>query len=95
MRAKPFIVGLLVGLAPFVAANLYGYLRMGSPGSAACNDCSVSFGFPFPVWVEGGFVSVKRVLWAGLVADVLVAAAAGVILGLLLATLPAAHRRLR
>lgn len=95
MRVKSFLVGLLVGLAPFVAANVYGYLRMGSPGSAACNDCSVSFGFPFPVWVEGGFVSVKRVLWAGLVADVLVAVSAGVILGLLLATLPAARRRLR
>ena len=95
MRAKSFIVGLVVGLAPFVAANVYDYLRMGSTGSAACNDCSVSFGFPFPLWVEGGFVSVKRLLWGGLVADVLIAAAAGVILGLVLTTLPAARRRLR
>lgn len=94
MRAKLFIVGLAVGLAPFVAANVYGYLSMGSTGSAACNDCSVSFGFPFPVWVEGGFVSVKRVLWGGLLADLLLAVAAAFLLGLVLAMLPAARRRL-
>ncbi|HEX7316169.1 MAG TPA: hypothetical protein VF297_19840 [Pyrinomonadaceae bacterium] len=95
MRIKLFLVGLAIGLTPFVAANVYGYLRMGSTGSAACNDCSVSFGFPFPLWVEGGFVSVKRVLWAGLLADVLIAVVAGVILGMILMTFSQARRRLR
>lgn len=93
MRTKLFLAGLAVGLAPFVAANVYGYLSMGSTGSAACNDCSVSFGFPFALWVEGGFVSVKRVLWAGLLADVLIALAAGVILGLVFASVAEARRR--
>ena len=95
MRTRLFLVGLAVGLAPFAAANAYGYLGMGSTGSAACNDCSVSFGFPFALWVEGGFVSVRRVLWAGLLADVLIALAAGVILGLLFVTAAGARRRLR
>jgi hypothetical protein len=94
MRYKSFLVGLAVGLVPFVCANVYGYLSMGSPGGAACNDCSVSFGFPFPLWVEGGFVSVKRILWGGLLADLLIAVVVGVTLGLILSTFPGARRRL-
>lgn len=95
MRSKSFLVGLTVGVVPFVVANVYDYLHMGSPGGAACNDCSVSFGFPFPLWVEGGFVSVNRVLWTGLLADLFIAVAAGVILGLILSMIPGARRRLR
>ncbi len=94
-RTKLFIVGLVAGLAPFVAANVYGYLSMGRTGLASCNDCSVSFGFPFPLWVAGGFVGVKRVLWGGLLADASVALAAGVLVGLIVAAVSAAGRRLR
>lgn len=93
MRSKLFLAGLAVGIVPFVVANVNSYLRMGSTGGAACNDCSVSFGFPFPLWVQGGFVAVTRVLWAGLLADVLIAVSVGVILGLILATVSAARGR--
>jgi hypothetical protein len=95
MRVRLFIIGLAAAVALFVAANVYGYLSMASTGRAACPDCSASFGFPFAVWVEGGFVSVRRVLWGGLLADALVALAAGVALGLVLVAVSAAGRRMR
>lgn len=84
MPSKRFIVGFLAGFALLAAANVYSYLRMGVTGRADCNDCSVSFGFPWPLWVKGGFVGVSDVLWGGLLADALVAVVAGVVVGLLL-----------
>jgi hypothetical protein len=95
MRSKLFLVGLVLGVAPLVAANIYGYRRMGLHGGGSCDDCSFSFGFPFPLWVEGGFVGMGRVLWGGLLADVSIAAAAGITLGLALAAVMGARRRLR
>ena len=84
MRSKRFIVGFVAGFALLAAANLYSYLRMGVTGRADCPDCSVSFGFPFPLWVRGGFVGVSDVLWRGLLADALVAVGAGLLLGFVL-----------
>jgi hypothetical protein len=84
MRSKRFVVGFAAGFALLAAANLYTYLRMGATGRADCPDCSVSFGFPFPLWVRGGFVGVSDVLWGGLLADALVAAGAGLLLGFVL-----------
>src|SRR4051812_36730544 len=95
MRSKLFLVGLVLGAAPFVAANIYVYRRMGFHGGGSCSDCAFSFGFPFPLWVEGGFVGVARILWGSLLADVLIAVAAGVILGLALAAVARAGRWLR
>ena len=84
MRSKRFIAGFVAGFALPAAANLYSYLRMGTTGRADCNDCSVSFGFPFPLWVKSGFAAVSDVLWGGLLADALIALGAGLVLGLLL-----------
>ena len=84
MRSKRFIAGFVVGFALLAAVNLFSYLRMGDTGRADCNDCSVSFGFPFPLWVKGGFVGVSDVLWGGLLADALVAVGAGLVLGFVL-----------
>jgi hypothetical protein len=95
MRSKLFVVGLILWVVPFVAANIYGYRQMGFHGGGSCADCSFSFGFPFPLWVEGGFVGMARVLWGGFMADVSIAAAAGVTLGLALAAVAGARRRLR
>ena len=95
MRAKLFIVGFVLGVAPFVAANIYDYRQMGFHGGGSCDDCSFSFGFPYPLWREGGFVGVELILWGGLLADVAIAVAAGVTLGLALAAVAGACRRLR
>jgi hypothetical protein len=95
MRPKLFLVGLVIGVAPFAAANIYDYRRMGSHGGGSCDDCSFSFGVPFPLRLEGGFVGVERILWGGLLADVSIAVAAGVTLGLALAAVASACGRLR
>lgn len=78
-----------------MAANIYGYRRMGFHGGGRCDDCSFSFGFPFPLWVEGGFVGAAHVMWGGLLADAVVAMGAGLLLGLALMTVAGARRRLR
>ena len=93
MRSRRFIVGFVVGFALPAAANLYSYLRMGVTGRADCNDCSVSFGFPFPLWVKGGFVGVSDVLWGGLLADALIAVGAGLALGFVLTLISRAPYR--
>jgi hypothetical protein len=84
MLSKRFIVGFVTGFGLLAAANVYSYLRMGTIGRADCDDCSVSFGFPLPLWVKGGFVGVSDVLWGGLLADALVAVGAGLVLGFVL-----------
>jgi hypothetical protein len=95
MRYKPLVLGFLVGLVPFVAANIYGYHKLGLAGGGACSDCFFSFGFPFPIWIEGGFVGVAHVLWGGLIADTSIAVGAGVILGLAFWKMSVSRRRLR
>jgi hypothetical protein len=94
MRSKIFLIGFLIWLALFVAANLYSYIHMGSSGGGTCDDCFSSFGFPFALWIEGGFVSVAHILWGGLIADASVAMCAGIALGLAVEKLFGVGRRL-
>ncbi len=77
MRTKTSLSAFLLALVLFIVANYYSYLRMGG----SCDDCFVSFGFPFPLWEEGGFVTVKYILWSGLIADLYLALSAGFLLG--------------
>jgi hypothetical protein len=77
MKYKIYAVSFLIVLVLFIIANYYSYLQMKYP----CIDCSAEFGFPFRIWVEGGMVGVKRILWEGLLADLLIASCAGMILG--------------
>jgi hypothetical protein len=62
----------------FIAANYYSYIRM---GYGFCDDCFITFGFPFELWGEGGFVTVRRILWSGLIANVSIAVFASILLG--------------
>ena len=68
----------MIALSVFTIANYYSYVRM---GSSFCDDCFISFGFPFRLWEEGGYVGVKRILWSGLIADFYLALSAGILLG--------------
>jgi hypothetical protein len=78
MRFKTYIVAFSLGAILMSAANYYSYVRM---GRSMCDDCYFQFGFPFSVWIEGGYVSIRRILWSGLVADVSLAAWAILLLG--------------
>jgi len=78
MRFKPYLIASLVVFSLFIAANYYSYLRM---GYGFCDDCFITFGFPFELWGEGGYVTVRTILWSGLIANVSIAVWASVLLG--------------
>jgi hypothetical protein len=78
MRFKGYLIGLVAVVLVFIGANYYSYVQM---GRGFCDDCFLHFGWPFPLWEEGGFVTVKRVLWARLVANVSLAIWIGLFFG--------------
>jgi hypothetical protein len=78
MRSKPYLMSSLAVFSLFIAANYYSYIRM---GNGFCDDCFITFGFPFELWGEGGFVTVRTILWSGLIANVSIAVWASILLG--------------
>ena len=77
-RLKIYLIAVLIALVLFGLANYYSFVRM---SAGFCDDCLLSFGFPFPIWEEGGFVTIRRVLWSGLVADFYIALSTGLLIG--------------
>jgi hypothetical protein len=77
---RAFSVGFLAGLFLLIAVNVYGYNRM---NEAECFDCIQSFGFPFRLYESGTILHLERILWYGLIADVLIAISVGAGIGLL------------
>lgn len=78
MRLKPFSIGVIVGLLVFIVANLVTYHRM--LNEPVLTDATVGFGFPFQLYVSGGFTG-EFIVWSGLVFDVLIAVGSSLILG--------------
>lgn len=64
------IVGLLVALI-FFAANVYSYLRM--PSYSTIDDGFVYFGWPFSIYMSGGFATISVIVWTGVVGNVFIA----------------------
>lgn len=79
IRTKAFAVGFFGGLFLLVAVNLYGYNNM---YEEECFDCIQGFGFPFRLYESGTILHLERILWYGLIADVLVAISVGIGIGL-------------
>ncbi len=77
MQTKIYAVSFLIVFALFIVANYYSFAQMKYP----CIDCSAEFGFPFRIWIERGIVGVRRILWGGLLADLLIASCISMILG--------------
>ena len=78
MRSKPYLVSSLAVFSLFIAANYYSYMRM---GFGFCDDCFITFGFPFALWREGGFVGGRAILWSGVIANVSIAIWSSIFLG--------------
>ena len=66
----PFALGLILGLVLFLITNYYDYQRM---LHSTCYDCFLTFGVPFRMYGEGGYVGVTRYFWSGIAADSFVA----------------------
>ena len=69
-RLLDFIVKHAVALV-FIAANVYSYYRM--PAESSMADGFVSFGWPFELYLEGGFVGTQTIIWTGLIGNIAVA----------------------
>ena len=68
MNLKASTIGFISGLILIAFLNWYDneQLKM-----VLCDDCFLSFGVPFKMRGSGGFVSVTRFLWIGLIANAL------------------------
>jgi hypothetical protein len=80
IRTKAFAVGLFSVLFLFTALNVYSYTRM---SGEECFDCIKGFGFPFRLYESGTILHLEKILWLGLIADVLIAIIVSVGIGLL------------
>jgi hypothetical protein len=68
MNRKASTIGFISGLILIAGLNRYDYEQL---KTVMCDDCFLSFGVPFRMWGSGGFVSITRFLWVGLIANVL------------------------
>jgi hypothetical protein len=79
-----FFIGFLLGIAFFVVSNIYAYNNAGAP----CDDCSFSFGFPFPLGRAGGFAGGTHFIILGLFLDSAVGLVTSLVFAWLFAKLP-------
>ena len=73
-----FGAGCAVGVLICVGLNWLSYV------SNNCDytiDCGWTSGFPLDMYLVGGWVGVRRILWLGLFADILFAVVVGFLLG--------------
>ena len=81
LQSKAFILGFCSCVALFVALN---YLSYFSPANMFnCDDCIIRVGFPFYFYEKGGFFGVNQCIWAGLIADILIAIIFSFVIGLI------------
>jgi hypothetical protein len=69
MKGIYFKLGFFLSLICFLSANFYSYINL----DYFCLDCKIHFGFPLRLWETGGFLTQTRIIWIGLIVDVLVA----------------------
>jgi hypothetical protein len=75
LKRHPFIIYFAISFLPFLALNLLGYLA----ASRCCEgDSYIEVGFPF-IWYRNGWVVLPRVMWNGLVEDMLIAVGASLV----------------
>lgn len=77
-RLKIYLIAVLIAFVLFGIGNYLSFLKM---SSGFCDDCMMSFGFPLPIWEEGGFITITRLLWSGLIADIYLALSVGLLMG--------------
>lgn len=77
-----YVSSLTLSVAAFATAN---YLNWKDP--VHCSDCFWPFGVPFTIYHEGGFAGGEGWVWGGLIGDVAIAIACGLLLAFLLARL--------
>lgn len=92
-RRKILYIGLVLAVPLFVVLQYLSYLR--NEGGTTCLDCSWRFGFPFPLYEYGGFVSYESPFWLGFFGDVAFAFVVGLCLGFALNRIVESLRRFK
>ncbi len=80
LQSEAFRLGFVLGIIVCVLLNVYSYLV--NQCSPTIDDCGWTFGFPVPLYLEGGFVSFQEIIWLGLITDIFFAVTASIIVGL-------------
>lgn len=89
LRSRPFIAGFCVCFLMFVVANVISvhyhsqFGLMAGLGLIETYDDVKGFGFPFLVWKAGGLSYDSYFSWMSLLANVTIAQATGLLVGLL------------
>jgi len=87
-KRRAFAVGLIATLLLFIVANAFSFHE------TTIDDGFNTLGFPFDLWIAGGFQGIRHILWRGLAADALIALNTGVNVGFLLSWLLGKERKL-
>lgn len=90
MDKKTLILGTVVGVAVGIAANVLSFALI----EFECVTCTVAYGVPFRIAVMRGFHSSQQVFWDGVVADLLVFVALGILAAAAVKALPRKRRAL-
>ena len=77
-KLKPFFFGLLAVLIAFSIVSVFDYR---AKYDGLCMDCDNDFGWPFRVYQSGGLVHATRIIWTGIIANLMTALASGIIIG--------------
>ncbi len=80
IKSSIFIVGFLCGLPIFLFSTLAIERHY---TTVICFDCQMRTGFPFSYYQDSGFVVPSKILWLGLIADILIGVIFSVVVGLI------------
>jgi hypothetical protein len=89
-KSKFFNIGFLSGLIIFTVLNIYtydnglaGFTNENGEKAGECFDCLTQFGWPLRLHQSGTILHLDRLLWSGLIIDILVALVVSTSIGLL------------
>ncbi|HJX84297.1 MAG TPA: hypothetical protein VJ723_08140 [Candidatus Angelobacter sp.] len=75
-RAFGYAVGFFASIGLFSVINYRHFHR-----PVNCSDCFFPYGVPFTFYQEGGFAGGAGFVWTGVIGDLIVVVAAGIVLG--------------
>lgn len=79
IRSVIFWAGFATSLIVFIVVNVIEVIQQ---SARLCFDCDKGFGKPFRIYESGSMIHAREILWAGLIADVVVVTVVSVLIGL-------------
>ena len=79
LRSKMFWAGFALSFVLFIVINFIDFIQK---SDRLCFDCDNGYGKPFRIYESGSMIHNREILWAGLIADVIVVTVVSVFIGL-------------